>query len=489
MAKSALLVGALILSVSPTMWLVETWLDPSYASQGGGFFIATVVLFLYAFSSPLKGALPKHRQALVIISVTACIRLSSEILAINMLGALVLAADVYALALLAGLQYRVRSVSPFWLASSFLFCLPLERIVQRLLGYRLQELSADSACSVLSLLFADVQCAGIRITVEGADVLIDLPCSGARAVLLFLFGFTLIAALVRPNWQMACMGGGFALGAAYLANVLRIVLLSSGIALTPDVMAVDVMAQPWHDVIGLVSIAAASPIILMWAVRIKCENSTRPAILRTQSTYRPHPVFAVCFLGLCLAAVNVPSRPLDAGAPLPPPQLPHVLAGEWGSALPLSSKEQDYFVQYGGGAARAAYGEMGLLVTTTRSPLRHLHMPDDCLRGAGFEVDYKGLRFDPFPTAVYLATDKSGARYQVAVSFKASDGFMTANVAEAVWYWLQNRQTSWTAVQRFTPAAKVQGSAIDFEAAVAAAFDLSTSPIHQSGEFHVANQF
>lgn len=486
-SKAAFFGGAVILAIAPTLWLIETWMDPSYASQGGGFFIATMLLGLYALSSPRIKTASHQNKALLILAATAAIRILSEILAINTLGALVLAADIYAIALLLGLHERVRSVSPFWLSVSFLFCLPIERIIQRVLGFALQSLSADGACHALGLFFKNVSCAGVRITIEGADVLVDLPCSGARAVLLYLFGFTLIAALIRPGKIMAAMGCALAILAALFANIIRIVFLGSGYALTPEKIGIDVMAQPWHDIVGLVSLTLAAPIILIWAVRVKsrpvCESQHRTSVM---SNAKPRPVWALAFLTLACFTFSVPHRPLDVGKPLEAPSLPHFLSGEIAKPLELSEKEENYFTQFGGSAARASYGDMGLLVTRTRSPLRHLHMPDDCLRGAGFDVSYLGMRFEPFPTASYRAVSPEGYAYLVAVSFEASDGYITASVAEAVWHWMRNRETVWTSIQRITPEDQSLVNQLHFEASVSAAFDLSFHANLKSGDDDVS---
>jgi len=67
---------------------------------------------------------------------------------------------------------RRRPLAPFWLASSFAFSLPLEPLLQRLLGFPLQHLSAAGACSLLQHAHPGVQCAGTRILLGGHDVLV-----------------------------------------------------------------------------------------------------------------------------------------------------------------------------------------------------------------------------------------------------------------------------------------------------------------------------
>lgn len=261
--RAALVCGALILAISPVFWLLKSWADPSYASQGGVFFAAIAILFAWSWSSPRRAEATGQAHALRLLLLAATVRAAGALLAIDTLGALVLAVDLYAAAKLAGLDRRARAVSPFWLAVGFLFALPVERLVQRLIGYALQRASAEGACGVLDAIFGEVTCAGVRITVEGADVLVDLPCSGARALMMFGFAFVVTAAIVRPRWKAAILGGALALIGAYAANLLRVVLLASGVAIGPDALGFDVMAQPWHDAVGLVALACAAPFILV----------------------------------------------------------------------------------------------------------------------------------------------------------------------------------------------------------------------------------
>ena len=155
-------------------------------------------------------------------------RLAGQVLAVNTIGALALVIDVYALGLLFGLKDRVRALSPGWLAIAFAFSLPLERIAQRTIGYGLQSVSSDGACLLLGGFFADLKCFGVRLVLEGKDVLVDLPCSGARSILLLLLCFALVAALVRPTLKQAIIGGSATLLAGLLANMIRISLLAGG---------------------------------------------------------------------------------------------------------------------------------------------------------------------------------------------------------------------------------------------------------------------
>ena len=60
-------------------------------------------------------------------------------------------------------------------------------------------------------------------------------------------------------------------------------------------------------------------------------------------------------------------------------------------------RTQAYFIKYGGSAQKAFYGPHQLLMVRTSAPLRHLHAPDECLRGLGMKVEYLGMRYTPSP--------------------------------------------------------------------------------------------
>ena len=245
--------AAVTLGYEPVKWLVNTWLEPSYDSKGFYIFLAVMGLFVWSTSSAQE--LPKNavqqRTAFVLLGVTAVVRLLGQVLAINTIGALALVLDVYALGLLCGLGSRVRKLSPGWLAIAFAFSLPLERIAQRTIGYALQSISADGACLMLGGLFDQLKCYGVRIVLDGVDVLVDLPCSGARSILLLLLCFALVSSLVRPTIKQMLIGGLLTLAAGLLANMVRIAVLAIGIARPQSIFDIDVMAQPWHDMIGL----------------------------------------------------------------------------------------------------------------------------------------------------------------------------------------------------------------------------------------------
>jgi exosortase/archaeosortase family protein len=310
-------------------------------------------------------------------------------------------------------------------------------------------------------------------------VLVDLPCSGARGLLLLLLLFATLAAWVRPTLGKAALGLWLTLAAAVIANVVRICLLAIGIAF-PEQVGISVMAAPWHDLIGLLSLTTGALPVLIWAIR----TPSRPAIAQrpvqpTEATrkLRLTPAKAGGFVLIAAVIAWLPAHPVDVSQPMTAPVLPVSLAGVSGQAGQLSAQEDAYFTRYGGGAARGRYGDLTLLLVRTTAPLRHLHAPDECLTGLGHRVEYRGPIYAPLPTVIYRSTDPQGQVWRVAVTFHSSRGRTTTNVAEAVWHWLREPGETWTMIQRVTPWSLPESVSEHWDRAVALVLDLPLTTV------------
>ncbi len=485
--------AALVLAYDPVLWLIQTWRDPSYDSKGFVVFAVCLGLFFWSVSSPFKiTQKPEHKFSFILLGLSVFIRLIGQVLAVNVIGALTLVVDVYAISRLSGLQDRVRGISSFWLALCFAFSLPLERILQRTIGHGLQHLSADGACGLLGIFFTDVQCYGVRILINAQDVLVDLPCSGARSCLLLLFFFCVCASVVKPKFSQAVIGAVVVMACAYVINVLRISFLAVGIAYP---IGFDVMAQPYHDLIGLAALSLGCVPIIFWARYCSRPQAHIHPLLVSDMYDVPRRIkrdgwwlekmpqkkalpmhMAILFLVLALVITNLPRNAVDVARIETAARLPSTLNGYHGEAVALSASEHAYFTQYGGSAQKAVYGDQALMIVRTSAPLRHLHAPDECLRGLGMRVEYKGITHDPIPSAVYKAIDTNGQSYRIAVSFMSADqATITTNVSEAVWRWLQNPALSWQAVQRISAWDEDPYNIKTFDHALMAALDLPFS--------------
>ena len=464
----------MILALDPLLWLIRSWSAPGYDSPGAIVFGLMVVLFCWSAQSPIMGAhslSEAQRRSTVLpialLVLSFLVRLASQLLAINLLGALMLAIDVFAFALLARLPDRRRPVSPLMLAGLFCFALPLEPMLQRTFGFALQQFSADASCVVLQNLYASVWCSGTRIRLQGTDLLVDLPCSGARVMVLLLTAYCLLAALKPLSASRVAKGIVVTLVIALLANTLRICLLAIGLH-KQESTGINVMLDPWHSGIGLGVTGLGILILLLWihsqpgAQRAYLKNHQRPLDRSAQSLWktlcanrftqglRGVVTSSMLLIAACLLVLVKP-QPLDVSSSLNTLELPLSLGGYPRKVLPLSSVERNYFATYGGVAARAAYGPSSLLLVQTTSPLRHLHAPDVCFTASGYEVSYIGVDFSRGPVAIYRSRSSTGEDLRVRVRYVSSSGFLTHSISEVVWQWVKAPEQVWTMVQTVTP--------------------------------------
>lgn len=445
-----LLVCTAFLAAEPAMWLVRTWLDASWNSHGEVAFVAVVGLFVWSASSPRADARRSAVPALL-FALTALVRIAGHVLAVNVIGALALVIDVFAIGLLCGVHRRARAISPFWLAALFGMALPLERIIQRVVGFGLQQVSAAGACGALTVGFDEVQCRGVDILLRGQHVLVDLPCSGARGLLLLCGAFVALAALNHPSPWCAAIGIVTTLLSALVSNTLRIVALAVGIAY-PDVVGVDVMAQPWHDIVGLGALAIGLTPVVVWSRWASPAATPNAAQELSQPESRDlTKVAAPVLVAACLAVVFTPHQPVDVARAIEQLSTPRVLAGHSAQDLPLSEQESAYFTQFGGAAAKSRFGARTLLLVRTSAPLRHLHAPDECLVGAGFEVERLGVTHGVMAGATYRAVAPDGSAWRVVVTYRSDAGHVATSISQAVWLWLRNPHTTWTAIERAHP--------------------------------------
>ncbi|MEM6309127.1 MAG: exosortase T [Pseudomonadota bacterium] len=458
--------ASLMLAFEPITWLIHSWHDPAYQSNGGLYGLALTGLVALSLVSTPATERTSTGRVFVPFLAAAVVRLLGQVLAINILSALALAVDMYAIALFLGLDRRRLAISPFWLAVFFLFALPLGPILQRVAGYPLQMVSAQVACHMLSYAFADLTCEGVRLRVDGIDVLVDLPCSGASGLLVMVSLWAFLNVIYRPGFMHAGLGVVIITLFALFGNALRISLLAGGLAL-----GFDTMSGLLHTVIGMMTLGMSAGIALIF-------YRPKPAPVRGDAGSWDLPKWtkapiAVCAMLIALVIINLPKTPVDVSAPVQKATLPSQLNGKRAFSIALSPIEEIYFTAYGGAAQKVQYGPLGVNLVHTSSPLRHLHAPETCLRGLGFQVHFKGTTFDPIPTSIYEATGPDGRVWHVAVSFVSDNGYVTAGVGEAVWHWLRGASGTWKSVQRITPVTLQETERRSYELAIFAALDLT----------------
>jgi len=478
-----ILAGALVLAYHPLIWLLGTWYGAGYEGIGWIAFVLVLALGLWSASSPLTTETSEVGRTYGLLLATTFIRLIAQLLDINVIGALLLAVDVYALASLCHLSARQRAVSAFWLAGLFCFSLPIEPIVQRLLGYGLQQLSTDFACTLLIPFFDDLVCSGVRLQIAGQDVMVDLPCSGAQLLSTALLVTCLVNALVRPAFKWGAASVIVSLFSALFFNAVRVALLAAGIA-QEDILGFSVMAPLPHTLLGVFVVILTSSVVVVFSrcCRVAQRSAAKQSPF-TRMLTRRRALFAVLFLVSALSIGAIQPQPVDKSPSLPPPEMPRVAAGFLRNNAPLSALENSYFTRYGGSASRASYGPFGLLLVSTASPLRHLHDPTICLRAMGYDVQLQGVDHVQGAT-VYraaagdqLSNDATqNQSYIVNVTYISASGQQALSIAEVIWHWAGNPRETWTMVQRIVPedAAISAQQVAEFEAAISRSMSLQS---------------
>ena len=470
-----------VLAIHPVLWLLRTWQDPSYGSDGYLFLLAAVGLVIWSISSGKPQASKYYYgQPIVLLLLAGVIRFFSQILAINFLGGIALAIDVYALLKLLKVGARPRAVSPFWLAALFLLSLPIERLLQRFAGLVLQDASALGACNTLGLFFDDLQCAGTLITLRGHEILVDLPCSGTSSLMIVIGSLVVLCAIHRPHPSTAALWFILSLVLSVIFNSLRITLLSLGVTYR-GFLPFDVMAEPMHAIIGFFTLGLSLIPLFLWFRPKACGAKPLWSISLPSLPVRYEIITGGIALVMAFAIVTAPRTAWDVSAMVQAPVLPSRLAGNEILNHDLSPLEVGYFKTYGGKARKVSYGAFGITVVKTTSPLRHLHSPQECLKGLGYKVSFLGTQHGAWPSSVYSAENEHG-RWQVLVTYGANDGFVSANMSAVIWHWLKNPGAVWSSYQRITPLNFSETQRAKMDAALMTSLDVPRIPPLNTGE-------
>ncbi len=474
-----LLLGACFLALEPMVWLSNTWIAPGYDGVGWLAAALVVVVFIWSGSSSISKTQVAFEGTPTLkwfnpfwaLLISAALRLGAQILDVSILGALLLCVDIFAVASLFRLPARERSASPFWLGVLFLFALPIEPLIQRLVGYGLQHLSADIACLLILPWVEDLACQGVRIVAAEKELLVDIPCSGSELLSIVGLSLALINCVTRPNLASAFFGIVVAICAALAVNSLRIMVIALGLVHEPT-LGFSMMSPIPHNLIGLVMTALAVSILVLAARKYRRPSFQAIAPARAPMLPRqPKLVLSGAFLFFALSVGAIQPRPIDASPELPPPLSPRVAADFLKTDTDLTPIEKRYFATYGGSATRSVYGPHTLLVVTTESPLRHLHDPAICLKANGLEVELVGTNFDISSTVYRVTSDR--AIHEVRVSYISNKGDQAVSVSEMVWRWLRSPGSRWSMVQRILPAS-TQAGAENWDAAIRRAYNVKS---------------
>ncbi len=473
--------GIAALVFEPALWLGRTWLDPSYQSDGMIVAAITAALLVASLASGAAPPDPRDRRhALIALAATACVRLAGRLLAVNTIGALALVVDVWAVAVLLGVRRRPFALQPLGLALFFALALPVEHLAQRLLGHPLQLAAATASEWLLWPFFPDLTRKGVLLLHPSVELAVDLPCSGAR-------GLVLLSALALGLWTCRAPGArGTSLGViavaigAFAANALRIIVLFVGGAYD-----VPVIEEPWHSLVGAGVLALGAMPLLVIAMRAPARRPVRPPLsiggADRAATRRAMPwplALAVSVVGIGITLA--PAHPLDVSGAIEPRRLPTTLGPFVGLEVPLQEREALYYTRFGGTAQKRIYDDgrgdvMTALLVRTRSPLRHLHGPEACLAGAGHQVTRLGVVPRATPAVLYRSVAPDGRTWRIEASFVSDRGEVATSMSEVVWRWLEQPDAAWSLIERITPwstCERTPGRCHELETALLASLDL-----------------
>jgi len=473
--------GIVALVVEPALWLWRSWHDPSY--QSDGMIVASIAAALLVASWASGSAPPDprdRRRALWALGITAAVRLAGRVLAVNTIGALALVVDVWALSVLLGVRRRPFALQPLGLALFFALALPVEHLAQRILGHPLQLAAATASEWTLAPFFPGLAREGVLLLHPAVELAVDLPCSGARGLVLLTAIALGLWTCRAPGFRGTCLGIAAVVAGAFAANTLRIIALFVGGAYD-----VPVIEEPWHSLVGAGVLALGATPLLVIALRAPARRASRPPLsLGTQALARssramPWPMaIVVSVVGLGVA--SAPERPVDVSKQLEPLHLPTTLGRFDGIDVPLREREALYYTQWGGFAQKRIYDDgqgppMTALLVRTRSPLRHLHGPEACLTGAGHRVTRLGVVPRATPAVLYRSVAPDGRVYRIEASFVNDRGEAATSVSEVVWRWTSDPEATWSLIERITPWTTCEASpqrCREFEGALLASLDL-----------------
>ena len=471
-------VGLAALILDPLIWLWQSWWDASYESPGAAVGAAVVALIALSLrSGPPRPDRRSGRLAWQLLGAAAVLRLLGRLLAVNVIGALALVIDVAALATGLGLARRPFALSPFGLAAFAAFALPIEHLLQRGLGHPLQLLATAIAHALLGPFHPTLVRQGTLLLHPSAELAIDLPCSGARGLLLFAGLLAAALCVLAPGRGSLPVAVAASFVGALAANVLRIVALFLG-----TLAGLPVAREPLHSAIGLAALAlAALPLLFTlsrWPRRAPTRGALRDAAPARGQRLSLSTGAAIALAGLAIALA--PGHPRDGATASAASPLPASLGARVGEAVALDPVEQRYSARHGGQAEKRVYRSPDgpathVLRVRTNAPLRHLHDPADCLRGAGHTVTRQGVTRDAQPSVVYRSVDPDGRAWRVEASFVSDRNQRATGVSEVIWRWLEEPAVAWSLVERITPwphCERDRGPCRDFDAALFRALDL-----------------
>ncbi len=339
------------------------------------------------------------------------------------------------IAFLSGMHHRAGQVA------LLLLSLPVQASLDFFLGFPFRLVTAEGARILLSIFGLSVERLGVQLSLGGAIVSVDPPCSGLQMLWATAFLTAILAALFKLSYLRTFLMGLAALLLCLLANTLRATLLvfpEAGLLSIPDFL---------HEGTGLIFFLLAGLCIVKLSRSLQTVKNTPEKSTRSLPTRLLATAFGVSLITL-VPAGTLGEPPSTQFSPLTAYQ------GQPVEEVPLSPREEAFARNFPGQLRVYRVGNDTLIVRHVTKATRMLHPSYHCLKAEGFSISNSSLQTDPkgHQSSTYQANLNNEA-YLVSEVIRSADGSRHWTDVSA-WYWhaLFNPNSGpWIAETRLTP--------------------------------------
>lgn len=278
--------------------------------------------------------------------------------------------------------------------------LPIVSSLNFYVGYPLRILVGMLAAPSLSMLGFPAVAEGTAIAWNHQMIEIDAPCSGVKMLWFAVYlGATLATYLEVKGWRVVVLVV-LSIGAAFLANVLRVTSLF--FVETGTLTLTFVSKEFVHQAIGVVSFAIAAGLTLLLAFRFANQESVEKKTTVPPANLKSEKWRLVAFGLTALAATITPHFFLAQANALPAtvasnkvfPGWPTQFAGLPLRELPAEKNDQSFSRDFPGKLKCFAIGERKVIFRWVTKPTRQLHPSSDCYRGLGYSITWLPMETD-----------------------------------------------------------------------------------------------
>ncbi|MDF1714354.1 MAG: exosortase/archaeosortase family protein [Akkermansiaceae bacterium] len=339
------------------------------------------------------------------------------------------------IAFLTGMHHRAGQVA------LLLLSLPIQASLDFFLGFPFRLVTAEGAQTILNTMGLSVERLGVQLSLEGAIVSVDPPCSGLQMLWATGFLTAVLSALFKLSYLRTIFLGFTALLFCLLSNILRATFLvfpEAGLLSIPDMA---------HEGMGLLIFALGSLCIVSLSRRLQAKK------LLSRNSHQSLPArLLATTLGVSLITL-VPAKIAGRSKSTHFPTLTEY-RGLPVEEIPLSSREKTFAKDFPGKLRAYRVGNDSLIVRHVTRATRMLHPSYHCLKAEGFSISNSGLKtdHDGHPAATYHAS-LNKEKYLVTETIKSCDDSRHwSDVSAWYWYALFNPNSGpWVAETRLTP--------------------------------------